>query len=57
MTPLVCRIIDAMAMAMMMVICEVVAVLCGGFMVGGVTEVECEEKVEQERLYVAVVLV
>ena len=46
-----------MAMAMMMAIYEVLAVLCSGFMVGGVTEVEYEGKAVPERRHVAVVLV
>ena len=45
----------AMVMVMVMAVCEAVAVLFSGFMVGSVTEEECEEKVEPERRHVAVV--
>ena len=47
----------AMVMAMMMVICEVVCLLLGGFLVGWVTKEECEEQTALERRREAVVLV
>ena len=47
----------AMAIVMMITVCEEVVVLFGGFMVGGVAKEECEERVESERRHVAVALV
>ena len=47
----------AMAMSMQMAICEVVAVLLGGFMVEGVTKEECGEQAEPQRRHEAAVLV
>ena len=44
-------------MDMVVAICEAVAELFSGFMVGSVTDEECEEKNEPERRLVAVVFV